>query len=166
MSEQPKSLYDQVRAVFTAAPGQAFTFARLRLELTGTETPPEAERCAIAGAVKYLAGCGFLVKDGQGTTAQLRASGNGMKQPRLTDEQRVEKQRAKNRRQSARRKERRGGLPVARAARVDARAGMIPKPVLAVPTAKAVAETLEQFLARGGRVQRLTAHWEQLERAA
>lgn len=166
MSEQPKSLYDQVRAVFTAAPDQAFTFAQLRLQVTGTETPPEAVRCAIAGAVKYLTSCGFLVKDGQGATAQLRATGQGMKLPRVTPEQRVEKQRAKNRRHSARRKERRGGLPAARAARVDARAGMIPNPVLAAPTAKAVPETVDQFLARGGRVQRLTAHWEQMERAA
>ena len=166
MSEQPKSLYDQVRAVFTAAPQQAFTFAELRLQLTGTETPPEAERCAIAGAVKYLTSCGFLVKDGQGTASQLRASGQDMKLPRVTPEQRVEKQRAKSRRQTERRKAQRGGLPAARGARVDARAGMMPKPVLAAPKAKAVAETVEQFLARGGRVQRLVAHWEQMERAA
>lgn len=166
MSEQPKSFYDQVRAVFTAAPDQAFTFAQLRLQLSGTETPPAAARCAIAGAVKYLTSCGFLTKEGQGTAAQFRASGKGMKQPRLTGEQRVEKQRAKGRRHRERRSAQRGGLPAARAARVDARAGMMPKPVLSAPTAKVVAETVEQYLARGGRVQRLTTHWEQMERAA
>jgi hypothetical protein len=47
---------------------------------------------------------------------------------------------------------------------VNLRAANMPAPAAAPQ--QQVCETIEQFLARGGRVQRLPTHWEQMERAA
>jgi len=47
---------------------------------------------------------------------------------------------------------------------VETQAAKTPVPAKAKPMP--AVETLEQFLARGGRVQRLATHWEQMEQAA
>jgi len=76
-----------------------------------------------------------------------------MTRPRLTESQRAERTKAKNRRRVERAR-------AARGATVGLRAAMIPKRVRAAPVATPVFETFEQWLARGGEVERLTAAWE------
>jgi hypothetical protein len=86
----------------------------------------------------------------------------------LTDAERKERQRERDAgRARSRRRPQQHAVAApkrSRAARVALQAANMPEQaaVRAAPSA----ETVEQFMARGGRVQRLPTHWEQMERAA
>jgi hypothetical protein len=111
------------------------------------------ERTNIRNTLPSLVRCGFLVKVGSGPDATYQSSGKAKKRPKVTEAELAERKRERNALRTA------ASLVRSRAARVELQAANTPAPA----KAKAVepGETVEQFLARGGRVQRLTATWEQ-----
>jgi len=162
MSKKYGELAQQLRQVFDASPDEYLTSQTLYERMGAAGLAQRQERERIRDTLPWLVRCGFLVKQGRGMKACFKASGQGMKRQRLTEEQLQERKRERAARRSQR--ERAERLQRARAARVGVKAANTPEP--AAVKVDVPAETVEQFLARGGRVQRLTAHWEQLERAA
>lgn len=126
------------------------------------------QRRAVRDAVRYCVGAGFISRTETKIGPVYELTGQGMPRVVLTDAERKERQRQRDA-GGARNSRCPPQHPLAapkrsRAARVAMQAANTPEPA-AVRTSLS-AETIEQFLARGGRVQRLTAHWEQMERAA
>lgn len=162
MSKKYGELTQELRQVFNASPDQYLT-SQMLYERMGAAGPAQRqERESIRDTLPWLVRCGFLVKQGRGMKASFKASGQGMKRQRLTEEQLQERRRERAALRSQ--CDRAARLQRTRASRVGLRAANTPAP--ATVKANGPAETVEQFLARGGRVQRLTAHWEQMERAA
>lgn len=153
MSESKKTCADQVRAAFDQAPAEGLSYAGLceKLAANGMDTGKAKDR--INSSLRYLVARGYLLRTGEREHAMFRRSGTAMARPRLTESQRADSTKAKNRRRVERAR-------AARGVTVGLRAAMIPKPVRAAPTAKPVFETFEQWKARGGKVERLTAAWE------
>ncbi|WP_421575122.1 hypothetical protein [Stenotrophomonas maltophilia] len=153
MSESKKTCADQVRAAFDQAPAEGLSYAGLyeKLAANGTDTGKAKDR--INSSLRYLVARGYLLRTSEREHAMFRRSGTAMARPSLTESQRAESTKAKNRRRVERAR-------AARGVTVGLRAAMIPKPVRAAPTAKPVFETFEQWKARGGKVERLTAAWE------
>lgn len=162
MSKKYGELAQQLRQVFNDSPDQYLTSQTLYERMGAADPGQRQERESIRDTLPWLLRCGFLVKQGRGMTASFKASGQGMKRQRMTEEQLQERRRERAALRSQR--ERAARLQRTRAARVGVKAANTPAP--ATVKADIPAETVEQFLARGGRVQRLTAHWEQMERAA
>ncbi len=167
MIDRSTSYAGQVRALFEAAPQ-----ARLQLcemyERANASTVRHRER--ISSAARDLVLAGYLVKEGRGKKAEFSATGKGM--PRkfvVTDEQREQCRADKAMKQSAYRASKRAGTSprapdkmTINRARVDLRADLAPaKPWGKEKSGQRPTETVEQFQARGGQVQRLTASWEQ-----
>jgi len=157
-----------VRDWFAEQPaGELFTMPIISA-IFGVAPGDERRRLAEAVRCGYL--CGFLERTETASGRAYRVSGNGMRRPTLEEGERVRrKAEARLARDDLKRRAR--GAPVSpnkssrvRAARVSLRAANMPAPA-AAPQQQAC-ETIEQFLARGGRVQRLPTHWEQMERAA
>lgn len=157
-----------VRDWFSEQPaGKLFTMPTISA-IFGVAPGDERRRLAEAVRCGYL--CGFLERTETASGRAYRVSGKGMRRPTLEEGDRA-RRKAEARLARDDRKRRARGAPVfpnkssrVRAARVSLRAANMPVPATAVQ--HSVCETVEQFLARGGRVQRLTAHWEQMERAA
>jgi len=126
------------------------------------------QRRAVRDAVRYCVGAGFISRTETKIGPVYELTGQGMPRVVLSDAERKERQRQRDAgraRNSRRRPQHALAAPKrSRAARVAMQAANTPEP--AAVRAPPSAETVEQFLARGGRVQRLTAHWEQMERAA
>lgn len=162
MSKKYGELAQQLRQVFNASPDEYLASQTLYERMGAADPAQRQERESIRDTLPWLLRCGFLVKKGRGMTASFKASGQGMKRQRMTEEQLQERRRERAALRSQR--ERAARLQRTRAARVGINAANTPAPATA--KADVPAETVEQFLARGGRVQRLTAHWEQVERAA
>jgi hypothetical protein len=162
MSKKYGELAQQLRDVFNASPDEYLTSQTLYERMGAAGPTQQQERESIRDTLPWLLRCGFLVRQGRGMTASFKASGQGMKRQRMTEEQLQERRRERAAVRSQR--ERAARLQCTRAARVGVKAANTPAP--ATVKADVPAETVEQFLARGGRVQRLTAHWEQMERAA
>ena len=167
MIDRSTSYAGQVRALFGAAPQ-----ARLQLcemyERANANTARHRER--ISSAARDLVLAGYLVKDGKGKKAKFRASGQGV--PRkfvVTDEQREQCRADKLVKQAIYRATRRAGTAprapdkmTINRAKVDLRVDLAPaKPWGKEKGSQRPAETVQQFQARGGQVQRLTASWEQ-----
>jgi hypothetical protein len=157
-----------VRDWFAEQPaGKLFTMPTISA-IFGVAPGDERRRLAEAVRCGYL--CGFLERTETASGRAYRVSGNGMRRPTLEEGARV-RRKAEARLARDDRKRRARGAPVSpnkssrvRAARVNLRAANMPAPAAAPQ--QQVCETIEQFLARGGRVQRLPTHWEQMERAA
>lgn len=132
----------------------------------GAETAEQ--RSAVRDAIRYCVAAGFLARTETKIGPVYQLTGQGMPRVVLTDVERKQRQRERDARRIRARQPQRPSRVKApkrsRAARVNMQAANTP----ATAKAKTVAqgETVEQFLARGGRVQRLTTHWEQMERAA
>lgn len=126
------------------------------------------QRRAVRDAVRYCVGAGFISRTETKIGPVYELTGQGMPRVVLTDAERKERQRQRDAgraRNSRRPAQHAVAAPKrSRAARVAMQAANTPEPA-AVREAPLV-ETVEQFLARGGRVQRLPTHWEQMERAA
>lgn len=123
---------------------------------------PGSERAQVHDAVRYCVIAGFLTRTDTKMGPVFQLTGQGMPRAILTDQERKERKRAADAKRVRKRapREPRSSRPVkARAAKVAIRAANIPAPAKA-PVVQ-LGETVEQFLARGGRVQRLTATWEQ-----
>lgn len=139
---------DALRKVFEAAPDEELTHQAL-FERMGVAAVGQAdERTNIRNALPALIRCGYVIKTGLGPGATYRHGGK-LKSPRKAAAPRSQGSGAA----------RAASLVRTRAARVELQAANTPAP--AKPKAVAAGETVDQFLARGGRVQRLTATWEQ-----
>lgn len=153
MSESKKTCADQVRSAFEQTPADGLSYAGLYEKLAADGMDTDKAKDGINSTLRYLVARGYLLKTGEREGARFRRSGTPMSRPRLTESQRAERTKAKNRRRVERTR-------AARGVTVGLRAAMIPKPVRAAPTAQPVFETFEQWKARGGKVERLTAAWE------
>ncbi|HDS1307950.1 TPA: hypothetical protein ACOENG_004399 [Stenotrophomonas maltophilia] len=168
MMERSKTNAGRVRALFERQPSAAL-MAREIYQGVGATTPIDRDR--IRSALRDLTEANYLLKDGTGQRALFRLSGIGM--PRafvVTDEQRERCRLDKAHKQALRRAARRGGTAGARTAdkmtinraRVERLSGLAPAKAWGKEKdGQRPAETVEQFQARGGQVQRLTASWEQ-----
>jgi len=116
------------------------------------------ERKNVRNTLPALVRCGFVIKTGSGPDATYQSSGKAKKRRQAPCAEQGARKRERNALAAA------AKLVRTRAARVEMQAANTPAP--AKTPAVQPGETVSQFLARGGRVQRLTAHWEQMERAA
>lgn len=146
----------ELRAVFSAAPNESLRLQAIYERMKADGVGDGDERNAIRDTLPWLIRCGFLLRTGRGKNASYQFSGQGMRRV-FYDEREALQRRQEQRRQRDKAR---------RASRVGCQAGRIPKPVLAVPIETQTGETVDQFLARGGKVERLPTHWEQMERAA
>jgi hypothetical protein len=160
MSEQTKSIAEHVRTVLSARPEQAHTYADVHSALREQGVGPERATEAIQQALRYLKNCGFANKVGMGACATFQATGKGMQRPRVGREESGRRRRERDR---VRHQARRAAPP--RERRVDANTVARPKAKKA-EASNGPAMTVEEFKAAGGVVERLTTHWEQMERAA
>lgn len=140
---------DALRKVFEATPDEELTHQAL-FERMGVAAVGQAEeRTHIRNSLPALIRCGYVLKTGLGPGATYRHGGK-LKSPRKTVAPRPQG----------------SGVALAprlvrtRAARVELQAANTPAP--AKPKAVEQGETLEQFLARGGRVQLLPTAWDQV----
>lgn len=166
MSKQQSGVSQSVRTIFDARRADAIGHAEL-FSLLGLDSPLlSAERNAVRDSLKWLVTCGYLLKTGRAATAAYRYSGQGMRHKKSTEEElrqrRVERARARRAAQGARSSAPRADKMTINRARVDLRADLTPaKPWGKERRGQQEAETVEQFEARGGQVQRLPASWEQ-----
>ena len=167
MMDRTNTYAGSVRRLF-----ESFPEARLRMRdlcaLAKADTVEQRSR--IRSAVRDLVASGFLAKEGSGQRAEYQNSGQGMRRTFVvTEEQRERCKADKAMKQAAYRASKRAGTPpraphkmTINRARVDLRADLAPaKPWGKEKSGQRPAETVEQFEARGGQVQRLTASWEQ-----
>lgn len=163
---KPTGLSDEVRTIFEAQKGQSFGHQQV-FELMGvTGVNKTKERNGVRDVLTWLVSCGYLVKTGARTTAAYRYSGKGMRFHKATAEElrerRIERGRAYRARSGTQPKAPRVDKMTINRSRVALLADLAPaKPWGKEKDGQRPAETVEQFEARGGRVQRLTASWEQ-----
>ncbi|WP_143567662.1 hypothetical protein [Stenotrophomonas maltophilia] len=168
MMDRSKTNAGRVRALFERRPSAAL-MAREIYQGVGATTPTDRDR--IRSALRDLTEASYLVKEGIGQRAVFRLSGIGM--PRafvVTDEQRERCRLDKAHKQALRRAASRGRAAGPRTAdkmtinraRVERLSGLAPAKAWGKEKdGQRPAETVEEFQARGGQVQRLTASWEQ-----
>lgn len=148
MNDESGGRAAELRRVFASAPGEALTMQRVYERMGVVGIDQALERKNIRSTMPCLVRGGFVVKKGLGPAATFKATGTGMRRPTATGEGRAA----------------RAVHDRSRAARVGMQAANTPQPFKVADVEPG--ETVEQFLARGGRVQRLTAHWEQIGCAA
>ena len=161
MRDQAQVKPDHVRALFESRPGASLSKPQIyeALMQSGIDAAP-GNRERVGSVLRFLFNGSYLEKVEEGGEVFYRRTGRQKGRQKLppgeADRRRRERDRAKNvaRSKKAPRERRVDGNTVAR-----------PKPVK-VAQISGPAETVEQFRARGGKVQRLPAHWEQMERAA
>ena len=90
MSKKYGELAQQLRQVFNASPDEYLTSQTLYERMGAAGPTQQQERESIRDTLPWLLRCGFLVKQGRGMTASFKASGQGMKRQRLTEEFGVE----------------------------------------------------------------------------
>jgi hypothetical protein len=159
---------DAIRTWFADQPaGALFTMPAISKAFG---VAPGEERRRLASSVRCGFLCGFLERTQVAAGTAYRVSGKSMKKERLSEEERRERSLANQRARHERHRRAKGVKPVpnrsklVRASRVNLPAAGVAPP--AVAAAGRAPETVEQFLARGGRVHRLAASWDQTERAA
>lgn len=147
-----------VRKVLDATPDEALRAQDLYERMGIAAVGQAEERKNVRNTLPALVRCGFVQKTGSGPDATYQSSGKAKKRRQATDAEQAARKRERNALAAA------AKLVRTRAARVEMQAANTPAP--AKTPAVQPGETVSQFLARGGRVQRLTAHWEQMECAA
>ncbi len=165
MKDRSKSYAGRSRALFEANPG---------LQITGIKVADQlgvvgyVERGKVRRTLRDLVDAGYLRKLGDGRTGLYERTGARMQRLPMTPEQR--KARDSQLTKEYRERVRAAQGSSARApdkmtinrARLDLLADLAPaKPWGKEKGRQRRAETVEQFQARGGQVQRLTASWEQ-----
>ncbi|WP_143566291.1 hypothetical protein [Stenotrophomonas maltophilia] len=165
MTESKRSMADTARALFEANAGLVVTSAQAS-DAAGVQG--WKKRQAMRRTLHDLVDAGYLAKTGIGEVATFQATGNGMRRKFRTPEERVERAREISRASKARARaarlaaEPRVDRMTINRARVAQRAGLAPAKAWGKEAdGRILAETVEQFQARGGQVQRLTASWEQ-----
>ncbi len=163
---KPTGVSDEVRTIFEERKGQTLGHQQV-FELMGvTGLDRTKERNGVRDVLTWLVSCGYLVKTGARAKAMYRYSGQGMRFQKATAEElrerRIERGRAYRARNGAQPKEPRVDKMTINRSRVALLADLAPaKPWGKEKDGQRPAETVEQFEARGGQVQRLTASWEQ-----
>jgi len=157
---------DRVRGVFEARKSEAIGHAQLFEVLGLSGAHLSAERNTVRDQLKYLVNCGYLIKTGHRATAAYRYSGRGMRFQKATAEElrdrRIERGRAYRAKNGAQPKAPRVDKMTINRSRVGLLADLAPAKAWGKEKdGQRPAETVEQFEARGGQVQRLTASWEQ-----
>lgn len=144
---KPNGLSEQVRGLFEDRKQESLTPHRV-FELMGVDgVTKTAERNSVRDVLTWLVRCGYLVKTGHRATAAYHYSGQGMRFQKATADELREPRIDK--------------MTINRA-RVDLRADLMPARAWGKEKlGQQEAETIEQFQARGGQVQRLMASWEQ-----
>ncbi len=166
MSKKQSGVSQSVRTIFDARRADAIGHAELFSLLCVDSPSLSAERNAVRDSLKWLVSCGYLEKTGRAATAAYRYSGQGMRHQKATEEElrerRLERGRARRDAKGAQPKAPRVDKMTVNRARVDLRADLVPaKPWGKEKGGQRPAETVDEFKARGGQVQRLTASWEQ-----
>ncbi|MCO7398296.1 hypothetical protein NJH49_08880 [Stenotrophomonas maltophilia] len=165
MMDRSKTYAGRSRALFEAAPGLQITGVQVadRLGVVG-----HVERGKVRRTLLDLVDAGYLRKIGEGRTGVYERTGAEMRRLPMSPERRRERDReiAKAYKERLRAAESAGPrapdkMTINRA-RVALLADLAPaKPWGKEKAGQRPAETVEQFVARGGQVQRLAASWEQ-----
>ncbi|MBH1392416.1 hypothetical protein I5U25_05785 [Stenotrophomonas maltophilia] len=163
---KPTGLSDEVRTIFEARKGQSLGHQQVFELMDVTGVNKTKERNGVRDVLTWLVSCGYLVKTGARATAAYRYSGQGMRFHKATADElrgrRIERGRAYRARNGAQPKAPRVDKMTINRSRVALLADLAPaKPWGKEKDGQRPAETVEQFKARGGQVQRLTAGWEQ-----
>jgi len=165
MKDRSKTYAGRSRALFEAAPG---------LQITGIQVADQlgvvgyVERGKVRRTLRDLVDAGYLRKLGDGRTGLYERTGACMQRLPMTPEQRKarDSQLKKEYRERVRAAQQAGPrapdkMTINRA-RLDLLADLAPaKPWGKERSGQRSAETVEQFKARGGKVEILTASWEQ-----
>jgi hypothetical protein len=147
-----------LRKVLDATPNEALKAQDLYERMGITAVGQAEERKNVRNTLPALVRCGFVLKTGSGPDATYQSSGKAKKRRQAPDAKKGARKGERNALAAA------AKLVRTRAARVEMQAANTPAQAKAKPMP--AVETVDQFLARGGRVQRLAANWEQMERAA
>lgn len=163
---KPTGLSDEVRTIFEARKGQSLGHQQVFELMDVTGVDKTKERNGVRDVLTWLVSCGYLVKTGVRATAAYRYSGKGTRFHKATAEElrerRIERGRAYRARNGAQPKASRVDKMTINRSRVALLADLAPaKPWGKEKDGQRPSETVEQFMARGGQVQRLTASWEQ-----
>ncbi|MFL4510821.1 hypothetical protein ACJ6WJ_02635 [Stenotrophomonas maltophilia] len=162
---KPTGLSDEVRTIFEARKGQSLGHQHVFELMDVTGVDKTKERNGVRDVLTWLVNCGYLVKTGARATAAYRYSGQGMRFHKATAselrERRIERGRAYRARNGAQTKAPRVDKMTINRSRVALLADLAPAKAWGKEKdGQRPAETVEQFEARGGQVQRLTASWE------
>ncbi|WP_102945687.1 hypothetical protein [Stenotrophomonas sp. VV52] len=143
MSDESGGRAAELRRVFASAPGEALTMQRVYERMGVVGIDQAVERKNIRSTMPCLVRGGFVVKSGLGPAATFKATGAGMRRPTATGEGRAA----------------RAVHDRSRAARVGLQAANTPQPINVAKVEPG--ETVEQFKARGGKVEILPTFWGQ-----
>ncbi|WP_312711147.1 hypothetical protein [Stenotrophomonas sp.] len=154
---------EQVRAALAKAPADGCSYAELYELLAAAGMPAKENRDRVISILRYLVARNYVARVGVAGTARFSLTGKAMEKPRLNEAQQAERRREKGRRRAARRKVRLEHFRSEPVAALGARAPLIPKPARKAAGPSVLGETVAEFVARGGRVQRLSASWEQTD---
>lgn len=141
MSDESGGRAAELRRVFASAPGEALTMQRVYERMGVVGIDQALERKNIRSTMPSLVRGGFVVKKGLGPAATFKATGAGMRRPTATGEGRAS----------------RAVHDRSRAARIGMQAANTLQPFKVADVEQG--ETVEQFEARGGRVEVLSAFW-------
>lgn len=158
MTERTDSVAYMVRAVLDQRPDHAHTYAEIYEALRAAGLDTDKRRDTVMCNLRYLVGRGYAKKTGIHASATFQATGLKLQKPRLQPGE------AARRRLAHARRKRAGKVrPTSPATpRAEDRNTIVKaKPVRATNPLPVVVETVDQFRARAGKVQRLPAHWEQ-----
>ncbi len=165
MMDRSKTYAGRSRALFESIPGLQITGIQVadRFGVVGSD-----ERGKVRRTLRDLVDAGYLRKIGEGRTGIYERTGAEMRRLPMSPEQRRDRNREitkayKERLQASTSSVHRAPdkMTINRA-RLDLLADLAPaKPWGKEKSGQRPAETVEQFEARGGKVQRLTASWEQ-----
>lgn len=167
MTESKQSMADRARALFASNPG---------IEVTAVQASDAAgvqgwkNRQAMRRTLHDLVDAGYLSKT-PGVAPTFTATGQGMRRKAMAPEERAERRREISRASKAKTRAARAAAQPAsprvdrmtiNRSRVAQLSGLAPAKPWGKEKGKGhPAETVEQFEARGGQVQRLPASWEQ-----
>ena len=163
---KPTGLSDEVRTIFEARKGQWLGHQQVFELLDVTGLDKTKERNGVRDVLTWLVKCGYLVKTGAWATARYRYSGQGTRFHKATAEElrerRIDRGRDYRARNGAQQKALRVDKMTINRSRVERLSGLAPAKAWGKgKDGQRPAETVEEFMARGGKVQRLTASWEQ-----
>jgi len=151
------SINQRVRAVMAKRPNHAHSHAEIYEVLRAGGTNVEACRETILQALRYLTGRGYLTKTGSKGTARFQDTGKPMENVRLPPGEAERRRRERSRLRAHAAAAGRRSLDERRADQNT----VVRRPKKTVEGPKFAFETVEQFRARGGKVERLSAAWEQ-----
>ncbi|HGM7334944.1 TPA: hypothetical protein ACKQCJ_001262 [Stenotrophomonas maltophilia] len=162
---KPTGLSDEVRTIFEERKGQSLGHQQVFELMAVTGLDKVKERNGVRDVLTWLVNCGYLTKTGTRATAAYRYSGQHKCFQKATAEElrerRIERARAYRAKNGAQPKAPRVDRMTINRSRVALLADLAPaKPWGKEKDGQRPAETVEQFEARGGQVQRLTASWE------